>query len=121
MSEALRQKFEEHAADFGLDITRANLVLSDYSDEKCEFAWIGYKAASVHQEPVARVDRSGDRLFGEILPNVDLKIGQDLFAAPPNNTALKALIADIKAWDVEQLMTIPHALRVRMQAVIDSQ
>ncbi len=30
---------------------------------------------------------------------------------------LRALVVDIKAWDVGQLMTIPHALRVRIEAV----
>lgn len=29
---------------------------------------------------------------------------------------LRTLIADIKAWDVEQYMNIPHELRARMQA-----
>ena len=29
---------------------------------------------------------------------------------------LRALIEDIKAWDVDQYMTIPHELRARMQA-----
>lgn len=34
--------------------------------------------------------------------------------------ALRKLIADIKAWDVDQFITLPHALRKRMQAVLDN-
>lgn len=34
--------------------------------------------------------------------------------------ALRKLIADIKAWDVDQFITLPHALRERMQAVLDN-
>lgn len=29
---------------------------------------------------------------------------------------LRSLLADIKAWDVEQFMTLPHDLRARIQA-----
>lgn len=31
---------------------------------------------------------------------------------------LRVLISDIKAWDVDQYMTIPHQLRTRMQAEV---
>lgn len=33
-----------------------------------------------------------------------------------DNERLRTLISDLKAWDVEQYINIPHDLRARMQA-----
>ena len=40
-------------------------------------------------DPVAIVDGGDDGLFGDILPDQDLKIGQELYATPPDYEALK--------------------------------
>jgi hypothetical protein len=46
-----------------LDITRSNLALSDYLDEKCECAWAGYKAAlSHHSDRVEIITLSASQL-----------------------------------------------------------
>lgn len=56
-------------------------------------AWEGWNARAAlssapmaHAEPVARVDAGDDGMFAEILPNVSVKIGQHLYAAPVATT-----------------------------------
>lgn len=39
----------------------------------------------------------------------------DILELHRDNERLRELLADLKAWDVEQYMTIPHALRERIQ------
>lgn len=39
----------------------------------------------------------------------------DILELHRENERLRELLADLKAWDVEQYMTIPHALRERIQ------
>ena len=39
----------------------------------------------------------------------------DILELHRENERLRELLAALKAWDVEQYMTIPHALRVRIQ------
>ena len=52
-----------------------------------------------------------------------LRLASKLFSPEEHEAAdeiekLRTLIADLKEWDVEQYMTIPHHLRARMQAVL---
>lgn len=39
----------------------------------------------------------------------------DILELHRNNERLRKLLADLKSWDVEQYLTIPHELRERIQ------
>lgn len=48
---------------------------------------------------------------------IELLAERDQLAADAeDNERLRTLISDLKAWDVEQYINIPHDLRARMQA-----
>ena len=64
-------------------------------------------AAPVKQEPVARVDANDDGMWADILPNVNVKVGQFLYAHPDAdlraelaeaNEDYSRILADRSAW-----------------------
>lgn len=42
----------------------------------------------------------------------------ELAASREREARMRALIADIKAWDISRFMAIPHELRARMEAAL---
>jgi hypothetical protein len=63
-------------------------------------------------EPVAVVDANDDGYFAEILPDRDVKIGQNLYAHPPQADAervalLERIDAKIEYWQIGEPSTSP--------------
>ena len=75
-----------------------------------------YAGANTPETMMARAAEEIERLRHEC--EVLSYWGPRWEAAHAENIKLRALIADIKAWDVAQYMTLPIDLRERIQAVV---
>ncbi len=60
--------------------------LSSATIDAAEWAWFA-RPAQTEQQPVAMVDANDDGMWADILPNITVKVGQMLYAAPIAQTA----------------------------------